>query len=154
MDKQKINVTELMKRVRRLTGEIKEIIRISGYDYGLSEFEVDYDRKNPDEVQLYYELENIVSKFDDILSTVKFLDRDVSEVSRLHLNGNGRYETASGTELTCGTCIEFLYYNDYYEDEPPRWVSARIEHDGNDYYICGYKNVDIGSVLIRFRKSY
>lgn len=154
MSKTKVNVTELMKRVRRLTGEFKEIIRVSGYDYGCGEFEVAYDRKNPDEVQLYHELCSMVEKFDDVCSYIEFLDEEIEEVSKLFLNKNGRYETALGTELHCGTGIEFLYCDDYYEDEPPRWVSARIEHDGNDYYIYGYKKVNIGTALIRLRKRY
>lgn len=149
-----VNVKELMKRVRNLTREIGEIVRISGYDYGYSEFEVDYDCKNPDEVQLYNELYSMVEKLDDIRSEVEFLDREIAEVSELHKNNYGRYVTASGTELTCGTGIEFLYSNPHYEDEPSYWVSARIEHNGKDYYIYGYPNVNLSTVLIRFRKYY
>ncbi len=149
-----VNVKELMKKVRSLTGEIKEIVRISGYDYGSCEFEVDYDRENPDEVQLYKELYSMVEKLDDIRSEVEFLNKSIDEVSELHKNECDRYETASGTELTCGTGIEFLYHNPHYEDEPPRWVSARIEHNGKDYYIYGYPNVDLSTALIRLRKYY
>ena len=48
----------------------------------------------------------------------------------LKLQPNGRYAVCTqedSYELTCGECVEVRAVN--------RWLTMRIEHDGNGYYL-------------------
>ena len=59
------------------------------------------------------------------------------------------YNNSDKIEFTSGNRIEALIYDDNYEIE--RWVKTSVEHDGNGYYLVGYKDVNMEGLLVRIR---
>ena len=53
------------------------------------------------------------------------MTRRIKEVSKLHKNSEGRYETAHGHYYTSGCWIEALVSDDYHE--VPYWTRTRVE---------------------------
>lgn len=92
--------------------------------------------ENPNDNFLCNEIERIIDKLADEQSRISFLFRPIVETGTVYKNSNGRYETASGYEYTCGCGIEYLKLA---EDEykPIQWCRSRVEHNGENYYIVG-----------------
>ena len=59
----------------------------------------------------------------------------------LEKNRTGRYEIDGGTELHCGDAVEIEIYD--------TWRQTAIEHDGNDYYAVGWKDVKLNGLKAR-----
>ena len=98
---------------------------------------------------LLEELQAIMRNLDEVRGRLIYLSLPVREVSRLHKNESGRYETDGGHYYTCGSPIEALVEDGY--REVPYWVWTRLEHNEKDYYLVGYGNVDMGGLTVRVR---
>ena len=113
------------------------------------DYDVEYDRDNPDEVQKYTVLSRIMDKLDNIRGQLSYLERPVVSTCELVYNPNSdRYE-CDYHEFHCGDPIEFLYFDDL---ERYEWICSRIEHNGDRYYIVGYRNVSLDGLKVRFRQ--
>lgn len=66
---------------------------------------------------------------------------------------NGRYGYSGGDgaphTFTCGECLEAKISDPY--DGQKRWVPSRIEHDGQDYYLAGFRDMPLNGLTIRER---
>ena len=73
------------------------------------------------------------------------------------MNSQGRYETDGGHYYTSGSSIEFLKVEEIYNsdtgqyEDTPVWTVSRVEHDGTDYYIVTYGNVELSGLKVRVR---
>lgn len=108
---------------------------------------------NPDDMQKWHTLENIMDKLNDVRKTIQYLNAPVDYEDKLHLNGSGRYEDSHGMEYTSGTAIEFLHPGDEEADIPSEWIWSRVEHNGTDYYIVGQSyDLRMDGLRTRIRK--
>lgn len=55
-------------------------------------------------------------------------------IGQIKLNSRLRFEV-DDVELTCGDTLEVLVIDG--QDNLPKWVSTRVEHNGEDYYLVG-----------------
>ena len=91
-----------------LSQKIENYLRLSNYyNYNdLSDFAVDH--KDAEQFFLKEELQIIMDKLAEAQDRIKYLSSPVKEISRLHRNGSGRYETEQGHYYCCGSRIEAL----------------------------------------------
>ena len=139
----------VLEKANDIKWKIGSILRDSTYeDYGdLSGLDIDY--KDSEQLFLLDELQAIMQCLDEVKGRLDYLALPIREVSRLHKNESGRYETESGHYYTCGSPIEALVQDGY--REVPRWVWTRIEHNAKGYYLVGCGNVDMDNLTVRVR---
>ena len=86
-----------------------------------------------------------------------YLKRPIREVGKLHMNGQGRYETDKGHYYTSGSGIEFLRREEVYNydtekwEETGIWTNSRVESRDGEYYIVGYPDAELSGLKVRVR---
>lgn len=146
----KMNIEELKKRLFDLNSELKELLEVTGYaEYSALEYIEMKDDAN--DRFLRREFTGIFDSLEKASNDISYLEKEIIGEYKLRKNSRGRYETDI-REFSCGSTIEFLYYDDFSECE--RWVVSSVEHDGNDYYITGsrYKSVVLEGLTVRIRR--
>ena len=143
----------------KLKRQIETSLNISGYrDYDNLSGLDDYKRiKTADERQKLEEYRNILYKLDEVQGNLAYYDKPVKEVSGLHMNASGRYETVKGHCYTSGSGIEFLRTEEAYNYDTDKWENAkvwtcsRVESRNGEYYIVGYSDVELSGLKVRVR---
>lgn len=139
----------LLNKMNGLSAKIDELNAVSQYlEYDdLSGMDIDYN--DPNELLLKTELIGIMEKLNDVRSTLKYLNSPVLSEGQMFLNTQNCYELKgkNGKVYHCGDIIEF---KDPFNN---CWTVSRIEHNGNDYYIVGYKELSLQCLRVRNRIS-
>lgn len=149
----------LSDEMAKLKRQIETVLYISGYQEnsdlsGLSDYR---QIKSADDWQKVEEYEGILYKLDEMQSRMEYHTKSVKEVSRLHMNASGRYETARGHYYTSGNGIEFLRTEEVYNYDTDKWENAeiwttsRVESRNGEYYIVGYSDVELSGLKVRVR---
>lgn len=101
-------------------------------------------------------LKNLTSGSD---SRWSYLLRPIAYTDTLTLYSDGRYGTSNGRNYyTSGSLIEFEDTKDTMnaegtpEETPVIWTISSVEHNGKDYYIVGYPDVDLNGLRVRVRE--
>lgn len=126
-------------------GDVLNAANFRSYD-DLSSLQINY--QSPEDLFLLDELVEIMGKLEDINNSLTYLSKPIAGTYTLHKNRLGRYECAAH-EYTSGNAIECLVYDSYHD--APSWVYTRIEHDGNDYYLVGYKEIPLEGLTVHIR---
>ena len=97
----------LSGEMAKLKRQLETVLYISGYREnsdlsGLSDYR---QIKSADDWQKVEEYEGILYKLDEMQSRMDYHEKPIKEVSRLHMNASGRYETDGGHYYT-GSSIE------------------------------------------------
>lgn len=139
----------VLEKTNDLKWKIDSVLRFSTYDNydDLSSLNIDY--RDGEQLFLLEELQSIMCNLDEVRGKLTYLALPVREVSRLHKNESGRYETDGGHYYTCGSPIEALVEDGYHE--VPYWVWTRLEHNENGYYLVGCGNVEMDGLTVRVR---
>lgn len=135
----------------KLNWGIESLLKLSGFERNGDFSALHIDFEDDEQLFLTEELRKIMKKLSDVSRRVKYLSRPVREICRLHKNWSGRYETASGYYYTSGQKIEALITDGH--QEPPYWAWTRVEYDGNDYYLVGYKGIPMEGLTVRIREG-
>ena len=145
-----MDIGEFQKRMDDALGEVKRLLVQSGYCDNQTLENIDCDRNDPDDIQRWNELTNASKLLLKAVDDLNYLHHPIAGTSRLHLNTSGRYED-DFCEYTSGSGIEFLLTDN---GSTPCWVRSRIESDDNgNYYIVGYKWLDIEGLETRVRRK-
>lgn len=139
---------DLLNNLQNLNYDINSILNAANfrsYD-DLSGLDIDY--KSPEEIFLLDELVEIMGKLEEINYSLTYLSKPITGTYTLHKNNLGRYECAAH-EYTSGNAIECLVYDDYHSE--PFWTYTRVEHDGNDYYLVGFKEIPLQGLTVHIR---
>lgn len=151
------DIKELTEKLRELEKQITTVLTISKYREYDDLSDIEYSR-TPDNLLLVEEYKNILYKLSDIQYDLDYLNKPIEFEDILTMRTDGRYGCKNhSTYYTSGTPIEFLYYDEVLNDEGffstlPMWRCSRVEHNGTDYYIVGYSNVELNNLKIRVRK--
>ena len=139
----------VLEKTNDLKWKIDSVLRFSTYDNydDLSSLDIDY--RDGEQLFLLGELQAIMRNLDEARGRLTYLALPIREVSRLHKNESGRYETDGGHYYTCGSPVEALIEDGYHE--VPYWVWTRLEHNENGYYLVGYGNVEMDGLTVRVR---
>lgn len=149
----------LSEEMEKLKRQIKTVLTIASYpEYDDLSALSDYNEiRTADARQQLEEYRNILDKLDRIHSALSYYDRPIREVSRIYRNETGRYETDKGYYYTSGSTVEFLRVEQVYNEETDAWedaeiwTSSRVEHNGNDYYLVGFPDVELSGLKVRVR---
>ena len=149
----------LSGEMAKLKRQLETVLYISGYrDYDDLSGLDDYKQiKTADERQKLEEYRNILYKLDEVQSNLAYYDKPVKEVSRLHMNASGRYETDKGHYYTSGSGIEFLRNEETYNYDTDKWqnteiwTTSRVESRNGEYHIVGYPDVELSGLKVRVR---
>ncbi len=149
----------LSDEMAKLKKQIETVLYISDYRNcdDLSGLDDWMQINNADDRQKLEVYRNILYKLEEVQGNLAYYDRPVKEVSRVHLNASGRYETDKGHCYTSGSRIEFLRTEEVYNYDTDAWENAgiwttsRVEHNGQDYYIVGYRGVGLSGLKVRVR---
>ena len=104
------NLKELADEMAKLKKQFETVLSVSDY-YNCEDLSGldDYMQINTAEQwQQLEEFRHILNQIDEIESTLAYLERPIQEVSRIYINGTGRYETGKGHYYVSGSGIEFL----------------------------------------------
>ena len=149
---------ELQEEMQKLSSQIATVLSVSKYrDYDdLSGIE--YSTNNPDDLLLIDEYKSILYKLSDVQYDLEYLNKSILFEDTLILRPDGRYGTRNNkTYYTSGSGREFFNNEqvlgaDGYLTDKPAWRTSTVEHNGTDYYIVGYKDVDLNGLKVRVRK--
>lgn len=155
-----------MADLRALSGEMTKLQRQIGTVLSVSDY-CDYDDlsglddfkqiRTADQRQQLEEYRAILYKLEEVQSVIAYLNSPVQEVSKLHMNSQGRYETDRGHYYTSGSGIEFLRREEVYNydteewEEAGIWTTSRVESWDGEYYIVGYLDADLSGLKVRVR---
>lgn len=137
-----IEIERIDEELERLREVISKLMVSTGYDKDEDLTNVIYESSNPDVLQRVEKCREILYKMTDVLGDLNYLKRPVLFEDKLTLRPDGRYGTLNGeTYYTSGSLIEFLNHKNTEDgDSLPIWRTARVEHDGNGYYIVGFNS--------------
>lgn len=139
----------VLEKTNDLKWKIDSILRYSTYDECDDLGGLDINYRDGEQIFLLEELQSIMRNLDEVRGRLTYLALPIQEVSRLHKNESGRYETEGGHYYTCGSPIEALVEDGYHE--VPYWVWTRLEHNEKGYYLVGCGNVEIDGLTVRVR---
>lgn len=148
-----VEIERIDEEFERLREVISKLMVSTGYDKDEDLTNVTYDSSSPDDLQRIEKYREMLYKFTDVLGDLNYLKRPVRFEDKLTLRPDGRYGTLNGeTYYTSGSLIEFLNHKNTEDgDSLPIWRTARVEHDGNGYYIVGFRNVPLDNLMVRVR---
>ncbi len=146
------DISTIYAKTVAMRRDIKQLVRFSGYDESDGLNGVEIDRDDPEQKFLRDEMQRVMKSLTDVLDTLEYLSKPFEEVSTLHMNSRGRYETEDETELTCGFPLDALIYDDF--NDSCYWARTRIEHDGERYYLYGYKGIPLDGLEVRIRELW
>lgn len=150
------NINELFIELKKIDGSLRSVLKESKfYEYDdLSG--LDFDKADPEQRFLQEELRQALDCLEKADRIIKNLEAPIRYSGKLRKQSNGRY-SLDGRELSSGYCIEVLAPCEYYDCkkddyvEGREWVSTRIEHNGDDYYLVGYSKVKMDGLEARIR---
>ena len=135
----------------KLNQRIAQFLKFSTYsDYDdLSGLDIDF--ADGEQLLLLEELRRITDRLADVQEYISYLTRPVAEESRLSKGTAGKYRTAKGHFYGCRSSIEALVTDEYHE--VPYWTRTTVEHNGEDYYLVGYKGLSMDDLRVRVRSD-
>lgn len=148
------DLRSVLSAMNSINSSIKSVLKQSTYsEYDdMSGLKINYN--DPEQLLLLDELRSVMYKLEDVKHRVDYLSKQVAYTGVLFKNDSGRYELSNGFYYTCGYDIEFLLDkdDDYNMYESDAWVKTRVEHDGEDYYLFGYKEISMQGLKARARR--
>ena len=144
-----MNLAKVLEETSKLAPNIRQLLRLSTYHKCDDLSGLEMDLTDPEQLLIRDELRVVMDKLADVEDLITYLNSPIQEVSRLHRNSQGRYETASGRYYCCGSRIEALVTDEYHDG--PYWTRTSVEHDGEDYYLVGNKDISLNGLTVRLR---
>ena len=155
------SLNEIFSMVSNLNYSIGDVLKKSGYEDCNDLSLLQYDCTDPDQLFLLDQLSMILERLEYVHDRIHYIDRPVEYSGSLTKNSSGRYELPNGTYFTCGSSIECLIDDSYHEhlnkvndeyENVPYWYKTSVEHDGNDYYLVGRKDIPLQGLTVRVRQ--
>ncbi len=144
-----MKINELLQDVFRLQIEINKLLKDSSYiDYDDFTGKYEYP-KTADEFFIHSHLKDIFEELEKINSALEYLKKPIKTTGYLVKNESGRFECNNGDYYTSGSSIEFKYYDDI--DECYKWIFSWVESSDGEYYIVGYRNLEMLGLEVRQR---
>ena len=94
--------------------------------------------------ELQEEMQKLSSQIATVLSVSKY--RDYYDLSGIEYSTN--YTSGSGIEFLIN---EEVLGEDGHFTEVPAWRTSTVEHNGTDYFIVGFKDIDMNGLRVRVR---
>lgn len=144
------DLQKVLEESSKLNQSIRRLLRLSTYNKYDDLSGLEMDLTDPEQIFLWTELWRVMESLAYVDNLISYLNCPIQEVSRLHRNGQGNYETASGYCCCCGSFIEALVTDENHCG--PYWTRAFVGHDGTAYYQLG-KSVSMNGLTVRVRST-
>lgn len=102
----------------------------------------DYVGENYDPVE--YHIKNFLVTGNDLPPLL-------TELESVQSPEHWKYQTEEGHYYDCCSNIETLVTDEYHE--APYWIRTNVAHNGEDYYLVGYKGLSMDGLRIRVRSA-
>ena len=136
----------------KLNRQITQFLKFSTYpDYGNLSGLDGIDRTDGEQLLLLDELRRITDRLADVQEYISYLTRPIVETSRLRKGICGKYQTVKGRVYDCSCSIGALVTDEYHD--VPYWTRTVVEHNGEDYYLVGYKGLSMNGLTVRVRSA-
>ncbi len=145
------DINTICAKVAALGRDIKSLVQLSQYRESDDLSGVKIDRDDPEQRFRLDEMQNIMEALSDVQSDIEYMDSPIEEVSVIHENNAGRYETEEGTELIHGTELEALIYDD--DRLCYCWKKTRFVKIVDRYCLYDYAGIPLDGLTIRIRKQ-
>ena len=143
------NLQEVFTEAVKLNRQITQFLKFSTYKEYDDLSGLDIDFTDGEQLLLWEELRLITDKLADAQERIAYLTRPIVETCRLRKGTSGKYRTAQGVFYNCGSSIEALVTDEYHD--VPYWTRTVVEHNGEDYYLVGYKGLSMSGLTVRIR---
>ena len=141
----------VLSEATKLNQHITQSLKFSTYPEYNDLSGLDIDFHDGEQILIWDELRRIMDKLADVQEYISYLTRPITEVSRLRKGTAGKYRTAKGRYYDCCSSIEALVTDEYHN--VPYWTRTTVEHNGEDYYLVGYKGLPMGGLRVRVRSA-
>ena len=143
------DLQQVFEAAVELNRSITQFLKLSTYTVndGLNNLDMDCD--DGEQLFLKDELLRTAIRLAEVQEYISYLSLPVKEVSRLRKGTAGKYRTANGHFYDCRSIIEALVTDEYHE--VPYWTRTVVEHNGEDYYLVGYKGLPMKGLTVRVR---
>ena len=148
-----MTLNDIFSRLCDIDRRAQALISETGFDdeYSLGG-QVRLNPNDPDDNLLRNAVENMLIPFEDMHEDLLYLKKPTHGEYQLQRLSNGRYGyiDVSGNEKTfsCGSTFEAKIPD---ENGRPSWIPARIEHDGNDFFLWKHRSVPLTGLPVRER---
>ncbi len=146
------DVNTIYEKVVALGQDIKSLVQLSQYREYDDLSGVKIDREDPEQRFRLDAMQNIMKALSDVQSDIEYMDSPIEEVSIIHENNAGRYETEEGTELIHDTELETLIYDDNYGCYC--WKKTRFVKIVNRYCLYDHADIPLDGLTVRIRKLW
>ncbi|MEK3684901.1 DUF5348 domain-containing protein [Paenibacillus sp. FSL R10-2736] len=134
-----LELEKLLPQIKWVTNMIKE---------AEEDWPAHYDRTQPDDLYLRGMFYQIEDKLNDARRLIRFMVAPVLKEGVLYKRSDGRYGLQDGTYFSSSGYIEYLLTE---PGEDTRWVSSRVEHNGEDYYIVVKPELSLDGQRVRVK---
>ena len=145
------NLQTVFAEAVKLERDISRFLKVSTYPEYDDLSGLDIDFSDGEQLLLLDELWRVAGKLADVQERIAYLSQPVTETSRLRKGTAGKYRTAKGHFYDCRSSIEALVTDEYHA--VPYWTRTTVEHDGEDYYLVGYKGLPMNGLRVRVRST-
>ena len=122
-------IKDLQQELNTINQVLKDILKRSRFNEYSDLSGLEYDSDSPEELLLVDELQDVLYRLDEASNIITYLNKPIRKKG-----------------ILAKSCNEALVP----EEDRHKWISTRIEHDGNDYYLVGYKG-SLSGLLVRER---
>lgn len=143
-----MKLDEVIKVVRQMKSECNFIIEQTGFDGNCFD-KIETENISEDERFTIERLEKALDGLTKFSAEIEYISRPISSEGTLRKNSRDRYESSS-YEYTSGSRIEYQTYDDFFERN--EWKLSRVEHNGENYYIVGDKELNLEGLRVRERR--
>lgn len=143
------DLEKILSSASSLSWKIGEILKESKFEEYDDLSGLNINSNDEEQLLLQDELRSILDHLEKAKRGIDYLNRPITYTGYLNKNSRGRYESGD-KEYTSGSGIEVLIYDDFYEKT--RWVKTRVEHNGEDYYLVGCRDISLQGLKVRIRK--
>ncbi len=144
------DINTIYAKVVALGRDIESLVQLSQYHEYDDLSGVKIDRDDPEQRFLLDEMQGIIEALSDVQCNIEYLSRPIEEVSIIHKNFVGRYETGNGTELGHNTELEALIYDD--DLQCYCWKKTRFVKIVNSYCLYDYAGIPLDGLTVRIRR--
>ena len=150
-----MTIQDVFSRLHGIDQAAQALIREAGFsfDTGFAE-DVALTPDSPDTRFLKESIELLLDPLEEMHNLLSYLQTPASPEHVLEKFQNGRYgyrnENGSRREFSCGQTLEARIMDSCGR---LRWVKARVEHDGDDYFLTGHGSIPLAGLTVRERRQ-
>lgn len=149
MNEEQMSLSDALKSAKEIAYKSEMLLKKLGMDFNEEIQNISQKNLTPDEKFEYNQLEQALKFLSDFQYKIDYLSKKIVFEGKLWKNSRDRYE-CEYMEFTSGNRIEYFAYDEY--EECNVWQLSRVEHNGDDYYIVGDKELSLQGLSVRIRK--